>query len=504
MSADRQLTCDVCVIGSGAGGAVLAAGLAEAGVDVVILEEGGEYGARDFAVLDESWSLPTLYQERGGRATEDRAITVLQGRSVGGGTTVNWTTCFRTPDRILAHWRDLHGLVLTSEDLAPHFAAVEQRLNIGPWPVTLVNENNRRLLEGARSLGVETTVLSRNVSGCANSGYCGFGCPYDAKQSMHMTYLPDAIAAGARLFPNTRATRLQTEGDRIVAVHAESMDPGADRPAGPRLTVRPQMTVCSAGAINGPALLQRSGINDRGRVGKRTFLHPVIAVAGRYDAPIHPWFGAPQSVSSHHWVDRGSQVGFFVEAAPLHPVMASVAFAMHGEAKTRLMSQLQNTSALIALQVDGLHPDDHGGTVTARPDGRISLDYPLGPVLQESLQEAHVQLLRLHLAAGAREVLTLHNEPIIVSSEAGIARLRSAKYGALQHTMFSAHQMGGCAMGPDPATSVVDLSMRHHRLRDLFVVDGSVLPTSLGVNPSLTIYGLAHWARDGVLAALNE
>ena len=173
VSEDQDLTCDVCIIGSGAGGAVLAAGLAERGLDVVVLEEGGWFTKADFN-LEEGSAYPMLYQGRGGRATADLAITVLQGRSVGGSTTVNWTTCFRTPDTVLSHWESEWGITgLGSEALTPHFEAVESRLGIEPWPENIANANNRVLYDGCQKLGWEAQATRRNVRECGNTGYCG-------------------------------------------------------------------------------------------------------------------------------------------------------------------------------------------------------------------------------------------------------------------------------------------------------------------------------------------
>ncbi len=496
---DLTVSCDVCIIGSGAGGSVLAAGLAERGLDVVVLEEGGYHTRAEFT-LQERDAFPMLYQDRGTRGTADLAITILQGRSVGGGTTINWTTCFRTPDRILHHWRDVHGLDhLTRAALDPHFEAVEQRLGIAEWPAN--NANNSKLEEGCAALGWEHSQLRRNVRGCANSGYCGVGCPVDGKQAMHLTYLPDALDAGARLFADTRVDRLEVAGGRVVAVHASVLDRASGRPSGVAVTVRPKVTVSSAGAINGPALLLRSGLDD-GLVGRRTFLHPVVGVGGRYAEPVHPYYGAPQSVGSHHFIDRGDKMGFFLECPPLQPMLASTVFNGFGLEHQEFMADLPHLGAIIALQVDGLLAGDEGGTVSLRRDGRIRVDYPVEPALVEAMRASTVAMARIVLAAGAEEVASMHVEPVRLRDAAGLARLEAAPYGALEHAIFSAHQMGGCMMGNDPAASVVGPDFQHHRVAGLYVVDGSVLPTALGVNPSQTIYGLAHFACDEVAGAV--
>lgn len=500
---DLRLDCDVCVIGSGAGGSVLAAGLVERGLSVVLLEEGPWVGKEAFD-MQEATAYRNLYQERGLRATEDLAITVLQGRSVGGSTTVNWSTCFRTPERILEHWRKVHGVEgWEPEELRPHFEAVERRLSISEWPVAAANENNRVLLEGCRRLGWEVAPLRRNVRHCANSGYCGMGCPVDAKQAMHLTYLQDALEGGLRLLPEVRAERIEVEGGAVRRVTASALDPKTQQPTGRRIDLRAKVVAVCGGALNSPALLLRSGLDGRGRVGKRTFLHPTIAMVALFDRKIQPYYGAPQAVGSHHFVERGEgKVGFFLETPPVHPMLAATAYPEIGEAQAEFLSRLPHVNALIGLSVDGLLRGDEGGVVSLRRDGRLRIRYPIRKPLRESFRASSVAMARIQLAAGAEEVRSLHKSPRIIRSEADLAALERAPYGALEHAIFSAHQMGGCAMGGDPRHSVVDAKLRYHDLPNLYVVDGSIFPTALGVNPSETIYALAHRAADTVAATV--
>lgn len=493
ITADVERRCDVCVVGSGAGGAVLAAGLAQAGLDVVMIEEGSRVTRRDFT-LHEADAMPALYQERGTRATADLAFTVLQGRSVGGSTTINWTTCFRTPAAILEHWQRQHGIEgLDEATLAPHFEAVEQRLHIAPWPEALANRNNRVILDGCRKLGWEVGALRRNVNGCANSGYCGLGCPVDGKQAMGITYIADALAAGMTLYANVRAERLEIEGGRVVAVTGRVMSPRAGAPDGPRVRVLPKVAVSAGGAINGPALLLRSGLG--GRVGRRTFLHPVVGLVADFTEPVQAYYGAPQSVGSHQFINRGpDRHGFFIETTPLQPLLASVAFNRFGGMLHELMARLPHACSLIALSVDGLLPGDDGGTVTLHPDGRPRLDYPVSPRLAESFRASTEALAKIALAAGAERAMSLHTHNVVLRSEADLPALAAAPYGAHEHAIFTAHQMGGCAMSGRREDGVVDAQHRCWEVPNLFVVDGSALPTALGVNPSETIYGLAHRA----------
>jgi choline dehydrogenase-like flavoprotein len=501
VGADVEVRPDFCVVGSGAGGAVVAARLAEKGASVVVLEEGGAFDRSAFDMREET-AYPRLYQERGARATADLAITVLQGRAVGGGTVINWTTSLRVAASVLDHWARRHGVEgLDARALAPHFEAVERRLSIRPDVLDEINANNRALWDGCERLGWSKALVPRNVSGCLRLGYCGMGCPVDGKASMDRTYLPDAIAAGARVYANVRVQRIDSAGGRATAVFGEVRDPATDLPTGRHVVVRPRAVVVSGGAINSPALLLRSGLDTSGRVGKRTFLHPVVASVALFPRPIEGWQGAPQSVASTHFEERGhGRLGFFIETVPIHPMLAGTALggfgAMHGD----VMARLGDAQALIALCLDGFHDGEEGGTVSLRDDGRVRLDYPISPALWEALREGNKALARIQLAAGAERVLSLHDPPVELRSEADLAALDAAPWEPMRVSLFSAHPMGGCAMGKDPARSVVDSRLRHHALENLWVVDGSVLPTSLGVNPQLTIFALARWAADGIAA----
>jgi len=500
VSSDVEEACDVCIVGSGAGGAVLAAGLVAQGLDVVMLEAGGAFTHEDFDLHEKS-AYPAMYQDRGTRATADLAISILQGRTVGGSTTVNWTTCYRTPERILTHWEREHGIEgLDADTLRPHFEAVEERLHIHKWPEGMANANNRVVLRGARALGWEADTTRRNVKGCANSGFCGMGCPVDGKQAMHVTYLRDAVAGGLRLYADTEARRVVVEGGRAVRVDASVLGRSDSRDTGRRVVVRPKAVALCGGAINSPALLLRSGLDLGGRVGRRTFLHPVVGMAGLFEERIEGFYGAPQSAASHHFIERGTdKVGFFLEAAPVHPMLIALGTGGFGAAHAAFMEKLPHAAALLALCVDGLVPGDDGGTVSLRSDGRIRVDYPVRPALEEGFRAAHRALAELALAAGASEAISMHADPVFMASTSDLARLDAAPYGAHAHGIFTAHQMGGCGMGAD---GVVDAEHRLRGVGNLFVVDGSVLPTALGVNPSQTIYGLAHRARAFVASAV--
>ncbi len=230
LAADLGLDADVVIVGTGAGGGTSAEILAKAGLRVVLIEEGPLKTTTDFH-LRESEAYPALYQESAARKTSDKAVNILQGRCVGGSTTVNWTSSFRTPEPTLAFWRERCGLEdYTPAALEPWFEMMERRLGIQPWPVD-PNENNATLARGAQKLGIPTGAIRRNVKGCWNLGYCGMGCPTGAKQSMLLTTIPAALAAGAVMVTRARAQRLLIRGGLAEGVECAALNQDGIRPS---------------------------------------------------------------------------------------------------------------------------------------------------------------------------------------------------------------------------------------------------------------------------------
>jgi choline dehydrogenase-like flavoprotein len=486
-----EIDCEVCVIGSGAGGAVTAATLARAGKDVLIVEEGGYYTHADFTMREKDVA-SKLYQEAMQRTTADGGISILQGRAVGGTTVVNWTTSFRTPEHVIDHWKKKHDVGgFTYADLVPHWEWIEKRLAIHKQEE--MNANNRTLYDGCKKLGWQVDTLRRNVAACMQSGFCGLGCPINAKRSMLVTLIPDAIDDGARLLYHARIDRLELSGAQATAAVGSLLDAEGLAPTGVMVRIRAKRFVLSGGAINTPALLLRSGVTEDGRVGERTFLHPALLSIAQYDEPIDPWHGAPQSAASHHFADRGDKVGMFLEVAPIYPMIASTAVPGFGEEHRARIARMKTSAAHIAITIDGFHDDVPGGRIRLRPSGAPLVEYPIPGALWEALRFGQKRLAELAFASGARTVTTLHDPPLEMRSPDDIARIDSMPYQVGSIPVFTAHQMGGSRMGDDPRRSVVSSEdLRMHAYTNVHIIDGSVFPTSLGVNPQESIYGLAR------------
>ncbi|MEO3866591.1 GMC family oxidoreductase [Rheinheimera fenheensis] len=490
---DQQFDTDIVIIGSGAGGGIAAEQLAQAGFKVLLLEEGAYYTRDDF-VMEERWAYPNLYQEGAARKTRDQAIGILQGRTVGGSTTVNWTTSIRTPQPTLNYWQSEFGLTFTGDnDLTPYFAKAEQRLNIHQWPIP-PNANNAKLQQGCEKLGWQYTVINRNVNGCANLGYCGMGCPINAKQSMLVSTIPSALAQGATLISRISVRNLNWQGDSVTGLEAVPVDQYFQPRTDIKISIRAKHYIVAAGAIGSPALLLRSKVpNPSGRLGKHTCLHPTVISGAVFDEAINGHSGAPQSIYSDQfvWPDNSEQAGFKLEVPPLHPVLMATKLIGHGEAHAALMQQFNQLQVTIALLRDGFHPQSQGGTVQLDDAQQPVLDYPISDYLWQGMRQALLSMAELQFAAGAKQVLPIHHDGKLYRSwaEAKTA-IQSLPMQKLKQTVVSAHVMGGCNMSTDPTRGVVNQNGRHHQLQNLSVFDGSILPTSLGANPQLTIYAL--------------
>jgi choline dehydrogenase-like flavoprotein len=505
LAEDRHLEADVAIVGTGAGGGTAAEILSAAGLTVVMIEEGPLSTSSDFH-MREAEAYPQLYQESASRKTKDQAINILQGRCVGGSTTVNWTSSFRTPLATLEHWASAFGLAgFGAGDLAPWFERMERRLNIASWPV-VPNENNDALRRGAQALGIDVNAIRRNVKGCWNIGYCGMGCPTNAKQSMLVTTIPAALERGATLLTRTRALAFEHAKGRVGALVCAGLDARGTDPSARRITVRARAFIAAGGAIGTPALLLRSNVPDPyAVVGKRTFLHPTVVSVALMSERVDGFSGAPQTIYSDHFLssDPSGPIGYKLEVPPIHPVLAAITLPGHGAAHARWMHELPHMQVIIALMRDGFHPDSTGGTVTLRSDGTPLLDYPLNAYFWDGARRALSTMAEIQFAAGAKTVMPVHasgaSYDALADARAGLAALPLAPLVA---PVFSAHVMGGCPIGPDTRRAAVDPSGRYHHLDNLYVLDGSLFPTSIGANPQLSIYALTAKLASGLAASL--
>lgn len=507
-TADQTLEADVAIIGTGAGGGTTAEILSAAGFKVLMLEEGPLKTSADFKDMDEARAYGELYQEAAARATSDGAVSIFQGRSVGGTTTVNWTSSFRTPVGTLKQWADLHGVKGASEtEMAPWFSRMEQRLGIAPW-AQAPNANNNVLKVGCDRLGWEVHVIPRNVRGCWNTGYCGFGCPVNAKQSMLVSTIPQALRQGAELVHHLRVEKILSSGGQVNGLSALALDAACIKSTGIKVQIKARHYVLAGGALNNPALLLRSGIPDPyKRVGKRTMIHPVNLTVAQMPDRIDGFYGAPQSIASDEFQWRDDNLaapGFKLEVPPMYVGLSSAIFGKHGKALVEDQAMLPYTNAMLALLRDGFHDDSPGGEVRIDEQGYPLLDYDVSDYLWRGVKQAYLRMAEVQFAAGAKRVSPGHLDGRWCATwDEAKQHIEQLPYKKFRVGLFTAHLMGGCALGEDAKQSVVNSEGRHHQLENLSILDGSVFPTSIGANPQLSIYGMTAKNATKLVAALG-
>lgn len=503
ITADTTLEADAVVIGSGAGGGLVAGELAKAGKSVVVLEKGGYNNEANFT-LQEAQATPELYLKRGTLTTRDLGIIILAGSTLGGGTVVNWMTSLRTPAAILDEWEQRSGLkdCFTGSALQASFAAVEQRISVNKEN-SAHNKQNQLLVDGCEALGYAVGVIPRNAIDCRQRcGTCGFGCRYGAKQSTMKTYLQDAYDTGARILVRCSADRVLIEDGRAVGVEATAVDGEKTH----KVTVRAKVVVVAAGSIHSPAVLLRSGLENP-HIGRHLHLHPTTTITGIYPEKVYSWQGVMQSAYSREFAHLDGNYGYTLEVPPAHPGLMGLATPWYSaRAYRQQMLDVANFATFIILT-----RDRGEGTITLDRDGEPIVDYVVSVYDRQHLLHGLRQAARLHFAAGAKSVVSLQTKRTRLDKpESGFISERQLgdfdrqleRHGMAPNRimMFTAHQMGTCRMGADPETSVTDEHGQVHGVQGLFVCDGSVFPGPSGVNPMLSIMGLAHKSAQYIIS----
>lgn len=496
ISSDATLDCDVAIVGSGAGGGTAAAVLAQAGLDVIVIEAGGYYDDEDFDGSERN-AITNFYMPAPA-ASVDGSVSLIAGWCLGGGTVVNYSTSFRTPDEIRREWA-AHGVpAFTTDDYTASLDAVCDRLGVNQ-EYNEPSTRERKLQEGCVKLGWHIDAMPRAVRGCAQGrecGYCGLGCRVGAKQSVVKTWLADAQANGARLITRTKVRRVLTEGGAARGIAGVTAD-------GHHLTVRSRAVIAACGALHTPALLKRSGLSNP-NIGKHLRLHPATAVMGVFDEELKPWEGVMQALYSDQFRDLHDGYGLKYETAAAHPHLMLQFMPWRGRrAHFELMQTLPNTAPLGVLL-----RDRDGGEVRVGRDGEPIVRYRLSEFDTGHLRTGIDGAAQILEAAGAQRIYSPQTkwvayEPGRSGSRAQfMADADAAGYGAGEIPLGSFHIMGSARMGGSPATSVCDPTGQTWETRELYVCDGSTFPTASGVNPQISIESIAHMNARGLAARL--
>jgi choline dehydrogenase-like flavoprotein len=485
---------DVVVVGSGAGGAVVARELAARGRSVVLIEEGGFFTGKDFTGGPREM-IDLLYRNRGLTGALGRPpIPIPLGRCVGGTTTINSGTCYRAPDYVLEDWAERFGVRGLSEpELRPYFERVESELGVRPVPDQIYGRNSRLFERGAAALGFAGARIPRNERGCLGTGVCAFGCPQDAKQAMHVSYVPRALADGARLYARCRVTRILCSAGRAIGVVGRFAD-AAEHETGHELRVLARQVVVACGALLTPALLERSGVPDpSGWRGRNLHIHPATRVGALFDEDVRGWEEVPQAYNVHHFTREGIFIqGQFVPPAMEAPVLPGVG-AAH-KARMARYARLGSFGALIS--------DECAGRVRAGRGRWPRVTYQLGAADARRLARAIGLTAEIFFAAGATEVYSgVHSRPVLGSIDEARA-LERAELPAADFEMMAFHPQGTARMGEDARSAVTDSGGRVHGTPGLWIADASLFPSSCKVNPQITIMALATRVAEQITGEL--
>ena len=503
--ADVTESCDVCIIGSGCGGASLAARLAERGRSVVVLEQGGYYTRADFDQRETNM-LAKVDGGRGLDTSTDLSVALTYGNNVGGASVHYWADSYRTPPDRLRLWEEQYGLKGHSEaTLAPHFTQLEQDLHVHLSDDTYANRMNQLIREGAEKLGWHVARVPQARKGCVRSGYCMVGCAYDAKQSQLVTYVPRMVNAGGRLYADCRAERLVFEGSKVKALEASVLDRATGQPSGPKVRVTARVYVVAAGGFATPEFLLRQGLKERlPALGEHFFCNPSAMVHALYDEPIIQWrnipaaWGVEEFRLARHDGPRYVEGGYLLMANQFHPGMLAAVLPGIGASHRELMMKLPNLGGAISW-ID----DAEDGRISLE-NGRRRVHVPLTGNNGLRLRDALRKQARLLLTTGAREVLLGDVRDTRIQRLEDVDKAVDAVDLRPARNVFAApHPGGGARMGADPKTSVVGFDHRVHGTDNLYVADPSVFPTAPSVDPSLSIMAFSFVAADVIQSSLR-
>jgi choline dehydrogenase-like flavoprotein len=489
------LEADVCVVGSGGGGSVIAARLAEAGRSVLVLERGGYNNEQDFRQTEASGG--ALYLRGGVMWSQGGQMGLLAGSTLGGGTVVNSMVCLRTPDEVREAWAEMGVEGVAGPEFDAATDRVWERLNVNT-EATHYNRNTELMVGALERLGHGHERIARNASLDDDPKFCGYcnnACQRGCKRSTLKTYLVDAAAAGAEFLVDCKAERVLVEDGRAAGVEATVTTSGGEIP----VTVRAPTVVLAAGAMESPALLLRSGVGGPA-VGEHLQLHPAWIVNGVYAEPVASWSGQIQSAVSFGMSHCEDEAGFLIESLTLSPALWSGAMSFADPVDHR--RQMQKMAHMATWH--GVSHDHGSGRVVLGSDGEAVVDWSLtDPVDQRVAARAHVEVARLHHDAGAEEISTFHFTPRRwrrgEDFDAYVRTLEATP--PEEYTAYTAHQMSSCRLGADPATSVADGRGQLHDTPGVWVGDASALPTAPGINPMITLMALADLTAGHILAA---
>lgn len=490
---------EICIIGSGCGGATAAWELAKAGRQVLVLEEGGdrigfELTQRDAEMYDQ------LYMDRAGRSTSDMAISVMQGRALGGGGVINASDVVPISDEVLVHWQKRWGLTeFSPEALAPYREQALADLSATVVPEELINANNKILKRGADALGWKGEVMLHNRVRCKGVGTCLIGCPFDRKRNPRFVAIPNALEAGARFFIRARALRIENGAGELKTVHARTLDAKGYREER-SFTVRAKVVIVAANAVSSAQLLLRSGLGNT-HVGQHLMLQPQQPITTLLDERVDSFRLVPQAYAVTQFeqpatAERGWS-GFRIEAIAGTPGIVSSLLPYMGDAGKQMMQRFPHFAASLLLV-----PDEPSGRVRVEPSGRLRIDYAHGEDHKSRVRAAIKAAARVYFAAGAKEVLVPTLPALRLTSEADLARVDGLKFEPATSPFLSAHQMGTVRFSPNERDGGANPDGQVYGARDVYVFDSSGFPSSASSHTMAPIITVSRFLTRKLLSRL--
>eukprot|EP01032_Pedospumella_encystans_P012491 gene12491-14451_t len=505
-----EITADVCIIGSGCGGATVAHRLAQAGIDVVILEKGGYYPASTFD--NRELNQAAKVDAERALSTDTNASTMLTYGELVGGTSVHyWADSYRTPADRLALWESQYGITgHSAEKLAPIFADIEKIHHIQEAEPFRYNKMNQLFKEAVEALGWGGHPMLQARSGCSGSGHCMQGCAIDAKQSQLVTHIPASLALGTRIYADLKADDFVFEGHRVTQLKASVIDRARNRPNGKTITVKAKHFVVAAGGFNTPAfLLNQPRLRDAlPALGKHFGFNPSTYAHGLFDEPIIMWRNIPAAYGVDGFrLPRFDAKGQYIEGGYLlvpdqiQPGLMAYTIPGFNDGAAEWMEKMTHVGGAIGWLDD--HPDELG-EMKVDGNGVRQIHYPYGPTTQKMLRDLMKKAAIVNFKAGARKVMLGDLKRTTLNSVDEIDRIDAIEIKPGSLTLVAPHPFGGCRMGTDPKTSVTDSSHRVHGIDNLFVADPSVFPTGPSVDPSVSIMAFSYIAAEHIANAMGK
>ncbi len=482
---DVKIEADLCVVGSGAAGAIIAKEIAETGRRVVLLEA-GSYFRPPYYGHNIQEGMEKLYFQRGFRAMLGRrsSIVTMQGRAVGGTTVVNSAISFRLPEWIRTRWASEFGLKFSNTVLDETYARVEKTLNIKPVDPDVQGRNNLLFKQGCDNLGIHSSPIYRNERNCKACGVCLVGCPEGAKLSMDLTYVPWGLKAGMDLYINCQAEKVILEKGEARGIRGRFLEPETDQP-GPAIEVRSKLTMISAGVMASPIILLKSGVPNRSKmIGRNLLNHPGTGMLGQFKEVVNAWEGANQGYESSQW----AKDGIVLETVWGPSSITSIRLPEFGEKNLAIMKKIKHITSFGAM----IRATTTGRVIPTPGSYNPIIYYPINQHDVGLLQRALKYVAEVYFAAGAEAIYPMvYGLPEVITDAKQVKLFEEMKLKPTSVNLIGNHPMGTCRMGEDPGSSVVNSNCESHEVKNLFVCDASIFPTAPGVNPQLTIFAFA-------------